>query len=462
MTGKTHTHIYIIGIGGKGLNSIAEFCVEKGYRVSGSDLRESDETRALRGRGVHVNLEQCAGNISDCIDTVVYSSIITDDHPELVEARRLGIKTVSRPEFLAELTTAYTRISIAGSHGKSTTSAMAALALKAQLGSVNAITGAPIKEVSSYQIAEDSSYCVVEACEYAKSFLHLPGDYSIVTTLEKSHMEYFGSEARMNDAFREFVEAHTPESTLIINGDSYELRKICLSHPGRIVTCGFNTSNDYVIRDIKLGKDSSTFSLYRADQILRADVIVRMPGTYSILNVALVLVLLDQLRVPADGFMDVLQTFTGVGRRFEISRRNAAVFVDDFAHHPTQVRNLLKGLRQFFPDRDIVAIFEPRQYHLIRTFLREYGKAFVLAKEVCVTSMVPALGDTEEDIRSITHEDVMESVSTYSKPESVWYAGSYEEIVERLGGRDLSNAVVATVGAGNIYQVRDLLANRVQ
>jgi UDP-N-acetylmuramate--alanine ligase len=187
-----------------------------------------------------------------------------------------------------------------------------------------------------------------------------------------------------------------------------------------------------------------------------------MPGTYSILNVALTLVLLEQLRIPADGFIEVLKTFTGVGRRFEISETDTAIFVDDFAHHPTQVRNLIRGLRQFFPDREILAVFEPRQYHLVRTFLREYGKAFASAKEVCVTSLVPALGDTKEDIESLTSEDVIRSVSTYSRPESVWFGSSYEEIADRLKLRDLSNTVVATIGAGNIYQVRDLVTNRVQ
>jgi UDP-N-acetylmuramate--alanine ligase len=462
MNDKANRSIYIIGIGGKGLNSVAEFCISKGYQVSGSDIKSSPEVISLQQKGIQINLEQVADNVTGQVDTVVYSSIIRDDHPELAQARALGIRTLSRAEFLAELTSEHVRISVAGSHGKSTTSAMATLALQSELGSVNAIVGAYIKELGSYQSSGDSEYCVLEACEYGKSFLHIPGDYTIITSLEKSHMEYFGSEERMNEAFREFVGAHAKDATLIINGDTYALRELCSRHEGPVVTCGFNTSNDFVIRDVQLHDSYSRFSIYKGDACLSADVVVRIPGTYNILNAVFVLILLQELGLDSSGFLEVLQKFTGVGRRFEISRHDQAVFVDDFAHHPTQVRNLLKGLKQFFPDKNILAVFEPRQFHLIRTFLKEYGKAFALASEVCITNVVPALGDTPEDINSLTAHDVLESVATYSKPGQVWHAGSYEEIAERLGHKDLSQTVVATIGAGNIFRVRDLLVNRVQ
>lgn len=462
MQDKEHGNIYIIGIGGKGLNSIAEFCHSKGYKVSGSDIRLSPEVSNLRRQGMYINLEQVASNITPGIGVVVYSTIIRDDHPELVRARELGIRTVCRAEFLAEITADYTRVSVAGSHGKSTTSALATLALRSELGSVNAITGACIKEIDSYQSSGDSEYCVLEACEYGKSFLHIPGDYTIITSLEKSHMEYFGSEEKMNDAFREFVAVHKRDATLIINGDVSVLREICSKHPGAVFTCGFNTSNDYVIRDIVLGEAHSTFSLYKHESLLHSGVSIRIPGMYNIMNVALTLVLMDQLGLGSGEYLQVLKSFTGVGRRFEITRHETATFVDDFAHHPTQVRNLLKSLKQFFPQKEIIAIFEPRQFHLIKTFLKEYGKAFSLASEVCITDVLPALGDTPEDMSSLTAQDVVRSVRTYSKPRRIWHASSYEEIAASLRLMDLSQAVVATIGAGGIFRVRDLVVNRVQ
>jgi UDP-N-acetylmuramate--alanine ligase len=189
---------------------------------------------------------------------------------------------------------------------------------------------------------------------------------------------------------------------------------------------------------------------------------IKIPGAYNIINAALVCILLRELNQKTSKYKEVLKKFTGVGRRFEIIKKQNTIFVDDFAHHPTQVRNLLTSIKQFFPHKKILAVFEPRQYHLFKTFLKEYGASFKWADEVYVTDIVPALGDTPEDIAGLSAQDVIKSVHTYSKPKQVWYARSYQEVADSLSFRDLSDVVVATIGAGGIYRVRDLLSNKVQ
>jgi len=455
-------HIYIIGIGGKGLNSIAEFCLSQGYVVSGSDCKESREIESLKKRGVRVYLDQTGKYVNQRHTLVVYSSIINRDHPERVRATELGIKQMDRAEFLKHITDKFIRVSVAGSHGKSTTSALATLALKEETGAVNAITGAYIKELKSYQTSGESPFCVVEACEYNKSFLHIPGDFTLITALEKSHMEYFGDEESMNNAFVEFISRHKDTATLIINGDVPKLRDMCGRHSGTVLTCGFNTSNDYVLTDLSLDEQGSIFSIYKDGMCIEKDISIKIPGGYNMLNVALVFILLHTLNSSTSNYRKLLQEFTGVGRRFELHKDKQTIFVDDFAHHPTQVRNLLTSIKQFFPHKKILAIFEPRQYHLFKTFLKEYGSAFKWAEEVYVTDIVPALGDTPTDIAGLSTQDVITSVQTYSKPKQVWYARSYQEIVDALLLRDLSNVVIATIGAGPIFQVRDLLTNRVK
>ncbi len=266
----------------------------------------------------------------------------------------------------------------------------------------------------------------------------------------------------MNQAFVEFVAQHKSSATLVINGDVPKLRSICSAHPGAVVTCGLNQSNDYVLKDIQLNESNSVFSIYRGDVCIERDVEIRIPGTYNMLNAALVFVLLHTLGSTTDSYRKVLGTFTGVGRRFELRTNNEAVFIDDFAHHPTQVKNLLASIRQFFPNKKILAVFEPRQYHLFKTFLKEYGAAFKWAEEVYVTDIVPALGDTPTDIAGLSVKDVISSVEIYSKPKEVWHAKSYQDIVDRLSLRDLSDVVVATIGAGPIFKVRDLLINSVK
>lgn len=462
MKNKRAEHIYIIGIGGKGLNSIAEFCISQGYQVSGSDSKDSKEIQNLRKKGVNVSLDQLGVNIDKKYSLIIYSSIIPESHPERVHAKLLNIKQVSRAEFLKYITDKFVRISVAGSHGKSTTSALATLAIRAGLGEINAITGAYIKELQSYQVSGCSKYCVVEACEYQKSFLHIPGDFTIVTALEKSHMEYFGTEDSMNQAFTEFVCSHKKDSTLIINGDIPKLRQICMNHTGDVITCGFNQSNDYVISDVCLKEKTSIFSIYKDGICIEEKIEVKIPGLYNILNIALVFILLQKIGCPTINYRKILLEFTGVGRRFELFQHEQTIYIDDFAHHPTQVKNLLSSIKQFFPDKKIVAVFEPRQYHLFKTFLKEYGSAFKWAEEVCVTDIVPALGDTDNDIAGLSTQDVIKSVQIYSKPKQIWYARSYQEIAETLSLRDLSNTVIATIGAGPIFKVRDLLVNKVQ
>lgn len=455
-------HIYIIGIGGKGLNAIAEFCLLKGYLVSGSDIKESPETMALADKGAAISYTQDGSSLSSDVELVVHSSVIKKGHPEIVRAQELGIPVVSRAEFLGDLTKGFERISVAGSHGKSTTSALATLALHSVYGSVNSITGAYMKEFGSYQSVGKTKECVIEACEYGKSFLRIPGDYTIITELEKSHMESFLTENFMNEAFSEFVSCHKGSSTLIINGDNRTLRTIVSGHAGKVVTCGFKKGNTYSIKDVSLESGRSVFSIYLEGRCIESNIQIHIPGRYNILNVALVLALMHEKNLDTSSFRQTLRDFKGVGRRFELSQRDTTVFVDDFAHHPTQVENLIEGIRQFFPAKKIYAVFEPRQYHLIRTFLKEYGKSLRLADEVCVTDIVPALGDTAYDIESLSTGDVLKSIRRYSKTGRVWYAPSYQEIAQRLGAMDLANAVVATVGAGSVYKVRDLLANRVQ
>jgi len=455
-------HVYIIGIGGKGLNSIAEFCISRGYKVSGSDQKDSPEIENLKNKGVHINHEQDGSGINSKYSLVVYSSIIKKNHPERIRARRLAIPEMSRAEFLKYITDSFVRISVAGSHGKSTTSALSSLALESETGAINAITGAYIKEFQSYQRSGNSPYCVLEACEYAKSFVHIPGDYTIITSLEKSHMEYFGTEESMNNAFEEFIAKHKNSATLIINGDVPKLRSISAVHRGVVVTCGFNQSNDYVLSDLSFDQYGSTFSIFKNNVCIENDIHIKIPGGYNVLNAACVFVLLNLMKQSTSNYRKLLQKFTGVGRRFELMQKEKTIFIDDFAHHPTQVRNLLTSIKQFFPHKKILAVFEPRQYHLFKTFLKEYGASFKWADEVYVTDIVPALGDTAEDIAGLSAQDVIKSVETYSKPNRVWYARNYQEIAHSLSLKDLSDVVIATIGAGPIFKVRDLLTNKVQ
>jgi UDP-N-acetylmuramate--alanine ligase len=451
-------NIFIIGIGGKGLNGIAQMCLEKGIKVSGVDHKKTLETEALEKIGAVIFYEHSINNIISGFDAVIYSSIIKEDCPEIIQAKKLKIPIMKRSGFLKELTKNSFRISISGSHGKSTTTAITGLSLINAGQDPDLYCGAFVKELGSYNRNGAGKISVIEACEYDRSFFDLIGDATIITSLEKSHLEYYKDEAEMLVAFRAFVQKHSDFAPIIVNGDDLNIRRVIVPYQNskKIITYGFNSSNDYLIKNISLENDKTNFSVYKGSHAIIKDLSIKIPGLYNVLNFTALVVLFNEFSFNFSGLGQVADNFRGVGRRFEISKTpDGKIFVDDFAHHPTQVRNLFYSLRQFYPEHKICAVFQPRQYNLIKNFLREYGQSFKLADEVILTDLVPALGDTEADLKSLKSDDVVNSIKCYSGKTAKVY-NKFEEIVTHLKNTIKNNTIIATIGAGDIYKIKDL------
>ena len=451
-------NIFIIGIGGKGLNGIAQMCLEKGMKVAGVDVKKTAETESLEKIGAEIFYEHSAKNIYGDFDAIVYSSIIKDDCPEILEARHRKIPIIKRSEFLKELTKTSFRISIAGSHGKSTTTAITGLSLIHAGQNPDIYCGAYIKELGSYNRCGAGKISVIESCEYDRSFFDLIGDATIITSIEKSHLEYYKDEAEMLVAFRTFVQKHSDFAPIIVNGDDINIRRVIVPYQNskKIITYGFNSSNDYLIKNISLENDKTTFSVYKGKHSVVKNLSIKIPGLYNVLNFTALVALFNEFSFNFKGLGEVAQNFYGIGRRFEISRTaDGKIFVDDFAHHPTQVKNLFYGLKQFYPNHKICAVFQPRQYNLIKNFICEYGQSFKLADEVILTDIVPALGDTENDINSLKSADVVNSIKCYSGKKARVY-NKFEEIVTYLKKSIKNNTIIATIGAGDIYKIKDL------
>ncbi len=449
-------NIFFIGIGGKGLNGIAKICLEKGLNVSGVDVEEKPETVALERMGARIFYGHSAENLSAEIDLVVYSSIIKKDCPEIIAANNLGIKTMKRSAFLGFLTSNNFRISVAGSHGKSTSTALIGLGLINSNIDTSVYGGAYTKELHSYNHLGKSKYAVIEACEFDRSFFDLTGDISVITSIEKSHLEYYRDENEMVLAFAEFINRHKKSAKIIANGDDLNIRCVTANAIQKTIYFGFDVRNDYVIGDVLKTKTGSTFSLFKNSKKVLNNLTIKIPGTYNILNFVAAAVVLCELGFSADGIIETAKHFTGVGRRFEMLKLDTGqIFIDDFAHHPTQVKNFFLGVEQFFSDQKICAIFQPRQYNLMRNFLTEYGQAFALADEIIVTDIVPGLGDTAEDISAVSAEKIVESIEKNSeKPARVM--NDFSEITSYVKSKYGKNSVIATIGAGNIYKIRDL------
>lgn len=458
---KNNLHIYFIGIGGKGLNGIAKYCLQKGWTVSGSDLSVNSEIFALKALGANIVNSHNKENITDNIDVVVYSSIVNKNNPEIIEAKKRNIPIVKRSKFLGVIMRQHNlRISIAGSHGKSTTTALCGLALSYSDLDPTVFGGAYTSEFNGYERFGSGRYAVAEACEYDESFLDLISDISIITAVEKSHMEYYKTESDYIHAFKTFVNKHTSDAFIIANGDSKNINTILKNAKATVETFGFGKENNYTIQDIRYESDCSIFDIYYHDVCIAKDITILIPGDYNIYNFTAIAVLLHVLDLPLTSIYRIGRSFEGVGRRFDIiTKENGPIFVDDFCHHPTQVQNLFSGIHQFFPNKKVCAVFQPRQYHLIKTFLKEYGSAFRGADSVIVTDIVPALGDTEEDKHSLVSNDVIDSIKKYSNKSEVSYMPNFEDIVSSIKKSLNNDWVVATIGAGDVYKIRDLYVN---
>lgn len=452
--------IHFIGIGGKGLNGIAKICIKKGCTVTGSDINENEETRSISALGGKVYKGHSRENIHLGTDLVVRSSIMADDCPEIERANELNIPIVKRSEFLGLLMSPYKKISIAGSHGKSTTTALMGLALEYAGQDPTVIAGAKIKELNGYERLGSGNFFVVESCEYDRSFHDLIGDIGIITSVEKSHMEYFGDEGKMLQAFREFISKFNKEAVIFVNGDNELAREMSKLAQCKIITYGTKNDNDYIIKNIQGTKNSTKFSVQRRGGADISDFVICVPGLYNVLNFTAIISFFDKFKLPIDAVKKLGEIFTGVARRFEIKEApNGIVFIDDFAHHPTQVKNLFDSIKQFYPEHSVCAVFQPRQHHLIKTFLAEYGEAFMYADEVIVTDIVPALGDTEADKQSISAKGVIDSIRKRSVPKKVVHIDNFEDIVEYVKKYKNTKTVIVTIGAGNVYRIRDMYLN---
>lgn len=467
--------IFFIGIGGKGLNGIAQICLEKNYQVSGFDKNRTPETQALINKGANIFYHSSKDNLDSDTDFVVRTSIVNNS-PEIEKARKLGIPILKRSEFLKILIKNSFKISIAGSHGKSTTTAILGLSMINSNLEPDIYGGAFLKELNSYNylgqadknpnlqkvsekyIKKNQRISITEACEYDKSFLDLIGDISIITRMEKSHMEYYKTEELMIDAFRDFFEMHNKKSKIILNGDDQNLMNLYSRTKAEIITFGTGELNDYQILNLKLNKEYTEFSLIKnakETKFLIKDLRIKIPGKYNVMNFAACIALYDQLNISFDGIFKTAENFTGVGRRFEIIKDSKQItLVDDFAHHPTQVKNLIDSLRQFYPGKKICAVFQPRQFNLIKNFLIEYGESFKDSDDVIITDILPALGDSEKDKKSLKIKDLINVIELYSQKKVV-YENNIQEIGKLIKNKYNQNTVVATIGAGDIYKLRD-------
>jgi UDP-N-acetylmuramate--alanine ligase len=435
--------VHMIGIGGVGVSGLARMLVTRGYRVSGSDMSQSPATDALRAEGIEVAIGHAAENVAGA-DLVVMTAAVKGDNPEVVAANAAGVPVVKRAALLGLLANVADCVAVAGSHGKSTTSGMATLALDRAGTSPSFAVGATVREIGTNARLGDGQHFIVEADEYDYSFLWLRPYVAIVTNIEHDHPDIFPDLDAVLDAFDRFASGIRLGGTLVISADDSGCRLLLerIGQPTgyRIVTFGERSG------DWRLGTGSDITDPTGRMFALR----LAVPGRHNLLNALAVLAASEGMGVEAEALVPGLEAFGGVSRRFEIvvDTPNLTV-VNDYAHHPTEVAATIAAARERYPGRRILAVFQPHTYSRTAALLGEFAGALDLADAVVLAEIYAS---RETDSLGVASSDIAARMQ-----QPVVVAGSPDEAAAVATERIQPADVVLVMGAGDIYRVAEIL-----
>ena len=448
MFAKTQ-RVHFIGIGGIGMSGIAEILLTLGYAVSGSDLRRSSITDRLEGLGATVFQGHAAANVVGS-GVVVTSSAVNEQNPEVVEARQRKIPVIQRAEMLAELMRLKYGIAIAGMHGKTTTTSMIATVLAAGGLDPTVVVGGRVDALGSNARLGKSQYLVAEADESDRSFLKLSPILAVVTNLDREHMDCYRDMEDVEAAFLEFMDRVPFYGACTACIDNPQLAALLPRVQRRVFTYGMSPAADYVLRMLPPAEDVRSRFEVAAGGLILGPFALQVPGRHNVLNATAAVAIASQLDVASEHIAHALRSFRGVDRRFQLKGcvRGVAV-VDDYGHHPTEIRATLSAARES-GYHHVHVIFQPHRYTRTRDLMDEFATAFDDADSVQVLDIYAA---SEEPIQGVNAPALVKAVGR----KEVEYAGSFEEAVNRIVARAVDGDVIVTLGAGSVSQAAGLV-----
>jgi UDP-N-acetylmuramate--alanine ligase len=434
------------------MSGIAEVLANQGCQVSGSDLKETEITRRLRAAGVKVRIGHAAANARGA-QAVVVSSAVAADNPEVAWARRRGVPVVARALMLAELGRGKRMVTVAGSHGKTTTTSMVAMALDACGVKPTAIIGGVLKNIGKGARLGTGSYFVAEADESDGSFVHLTPVAAVVTNIDDDHLDFHGSLENLKKAFRTHLERLPFYGAAVLCADDPALRALAKDLARPVVTYGLKSAAQWQARDVKLSREGSTCEVRRGGRRV-GTMRLRVPGRHNVLNALGALAAGEFLGLPTAGLLKGLAEFRGVGRRLDRLGSAAGVeFIDDYGHHPTEVAATLDAVKGMWPKARLVAVFQPHRYSRTKLLADAFGTAFKQADLVLLT---PIYAAGEKSIKGVTSGLILDSLRK-AGVRALPIEGSLEAMRQIKRGD-----VVLTLGAGDVWKLGEDLLRRLR
>ena len=444
--------VHFIGIGGIGMSGIAEILLTMGYAVSGSDLRRSPTTERLERLGATIYTGHAAGNAA-ASDVVVTSSAVAKDNPEVLEARARKIPVIQRAEMLAELMRLKYGIAIAGMHGKTTTTSMVAAVLAGGELDPTVVVGGRVDAMGSNARLGRSQYLVAEADESDRSFLHLSPILAVVTNLDREHMDTYADMADVERVFVEFMQRVPFYGAITACVDNALLRAILPKVTRKVYTYGESADADFRLRVLPPSGDGVATFEVNARGLLLGPFKLHKPGRHNLLNATAAVAIGVQLGIAPEKIAAGLESFRGVDRRFQVKGVERGVtVVDDYGHHPTEIKATLQAARECGYGR-VLVLFQPHRFTRTRDLMEEFAGAFGDADSVQVLDIYAA---SEKPIEGVTGEALATRVREVSG-KLVSYAASMDEAVARLVADARPGDVVMTMGAGNVSAAGGML-----
>jgi UDP-N-acetylmuramate--alanine ligase len=450
-------HIHFVGIGGIGMSGIAELLLNLGYRVSGSDLKASDITTNLERLGGSIHVGHRAGQISGA-DVVVVSSAIDEDNPEVAAARDAAIPVIPRAEMLAELMRLKYSVAIAGAHGKTSTTSLVANVLAAGGLDPTVVIGGKLKSIGRNAVLGKGDFIVAEADESDGSFLKYSPAIAVVTNIDREHMDFYEDLEAIKTVFLNFIDRIPFYGLAVLCLDNEPLQSLMPRIKKRLTTYGRSSQADYQARDIRFGEMQSRFTVvHRGDDL--GQFVLAMPGMHNVYNALAAIAVGVELDITVADIKRALKRAEGVQRRLEIKGEVGGItVVDDYGHHPTEIQVTLDAVKENWPQRRKVVVFQPHRYTRTQALLEDFTRSF---NNSDVLVVLPVYAASEAPIPGVSGEALGECIRAHGH-RNVTCLESLEACVDHLEALLVPGDLLLTLGAGDVVHVGEMLLERMQ
>lgn len=447
-------NMHFIGIGGIGMSSIALILLKMGYKISGSDLESNNLTERLKKLGAEIFKNHDSSHIGPGTEIVVYSSSINSANPEMAEANRRGIPIVKRAQVLGELLNKKKGIAITGTHGKTTTTSLISVMLENCGLDPTVMIGGEVGLFGSNAKCGKSEYVVAEADESDGSFLHLKPFYSVITNIEMEHMDYYKTLEDSISAYATFANNTKKSGMLFFNNDDENIKKILKNFNGRAESFSLHKGSDIYAHDIKMSEFRSSYICVYKNEVL-GKVFLSIPGKHNILNSLAAILVGLKLGLSFEKITQGIQNFTGAKRRFHVRADcDGIMLIDDYAHHPTEIRAVLEACTNW-KDRRLIVIFQPHRYSRTKFLADEFGRCFKGAHKLILTDIYAA---SEEPIEGISPKVIYDRVKIHG-PDDVMILDK-KEVTNHVMQLKKSGDIILVLGAGDIKDVANELSEK--